>query len=195
MGTLEKEVLLLISRVRCITELQIYKYLGYKNISRRNIRKTLKKMCNDYTLKKYPINCLCYECKDNSYVYYLNGNKVYKGNDLIKAIIGTEINIRLSIAGYKINRFYRNIKLDQDTFDIYIEYLDYNLIPNQLVIDVDFNNFNTLKYYDLDEKIKKCSIPFFDVPKVLIVSDKKDYEDFYDINVIDFNITKLFRYI
>jgi hypothetical protein len=61
-------------------------------------------------------------------------------------------------------------------------------------------NFNVYKYENMEEKITKSTIPFFEVPKVLIItSDGKENvlskRLDLDISFVDYNLTKLFRYI
>ena len=54
---IEKDILILVSKIRCITETQVGKFFGTKKrYSRKPFKKTLRKMCNEYTLRKYPCN-------------------------------------------------------------------------------------------------------------------------------------------
>ena len=108
---LEKDILYLVSRVRCVTENQVGKvFNSKKRSSKKSLKRTLRKMCNDYTLRKFPCNINYTNFKDNSYVYYLNGSNITKGNSLPKMLLGSEIAIRLNSAGYETVRFYRNAK-------------------------------------------------------------------------------------
>ena len=54
----EKEILILVSKIRCITESQVGKFFGTrKRYTRKPLAKRhLRKMCNEYTLRKYPCN-------------------------------------------------------------------------------------------------------------------------------------------
>ena len=53
----EKEILMLVSKIRCFTETQVGKFFGIKKrYSKKPFKKTLRKMCNEYTLRKYPFN-------------------------------------------------------------------------------------------------------------------------------------------
>ena len=199
---IEKEILLLISRVRCMTETQVGKVFSpKKRYGRKPFKKTLRKMCNEYTLRKYPCNINYSGYRDNSYVYYLNGSKQYKGKDLVKIIIGSELAIRINMGGYEVKRFYRNAKVGKETFDIFIEYIDrYNEL-HQLLVDIDIDgNIERSKYVNLEYKINDSTIPFFELPKVLIVTSK-DTRDLGinnlndNVSYIDPTLNKLFRYI
>lgn len=199
---IEKEILLLISRVRCMTETQVGKVFSpKKRYGRKPFKRTLRKMCNEYTLRKYPCNINYSGYRDNSYVYYLNGSKQYKGKDLVKIIIGSELAIRINMGGYEVKRFYRNAKVGKETFDIFIEYIDrYNEL-HQLLVDIDIDgNIERSKYVNLEYKINDSTIPFFELPKVLIVTSK-DTRDLGinnlndNVSYIDPTLNKLFRYI
>ena len=199
---IEKEILLLISRVRCMTETQVGKVFSpKKRYGRKPFKKTLRKMCNEYTLRKYPCNINYSGYRDNSYVYYLNGSKQYKGKDLVKIIIGSELAIRINMGGYEVKRFYRNAKVGKETFDIFIEYIDrYNEL-HQLLVDIDIDgNIERSRYVNLEYKINDSTIPFFELPKVLIVTSK-DTRDLGinnlndNVSYIDPTLNKLFRYI
>ena len=168
----EKEILMLVSKIRCLTEIQVGKFFGTKKrYSRKPFKKTLRKMCNEYTLRKYPCNINYSGYKDNSYVYYLNGSKMYKGKELLKVVLGSELAIKLETGGYKLRRFYRNVKIDNSTYDLFIEYLDnYNEVK-QILVDINLEEeFNIFKYDKIEQKIEKSTIPFFEVPKILIIT-------------------------
>ena len=199
---IEKEILLLISRVRCMTETLVGKVFSpKKRYGRKPFKKTLRKMCNEYTLRKYPCNINYSGYRDNSYVYYLNGSKQYKGKDLVKIIIGSELAIRINMGGYEVKRFYRNAKVGKETFDIFIEYIDrYNEL-HQLLVDIDIDgNIERSRYVNLEYKINDSTIPFFELPKVLIITSK-DTRDLGinnlndNVSYIDPTLNKLFRYI
>ena len=199
---IEKEILLIISRVRCMTETQVGKVFSpKKRYGRKPFKKTLRKMCNEYTLRKYPCNINYSGYRDNSYVYYLNGSKQYKGKDLVKIIIGSELAIRINMGGYEVKRFYRNAKVGKETFDIFIEYIDrYNEL-HQLLVDIDIDgNIERSRYVNLEYKINDSTIPFFELPKVLIITSK-DTRDLGinnlndNVSYIDPTLNKLFRYI
>ena len=198
----EKEILILVSKIRCITESQVGKFFGTrKRYARKPFKKTLRKMCNEYTLRKYPCNLNYSGYRENTYIYYLNGSKMYKGKELLKVVLGSELAIKLETGGYKVRRFYRNVKVDNLTYDLFVEYVDnYNDIK-QILVDINLDeNFNIFKYDKIEEKIEKSTIPFFEVPKILVVtknnkdikvSDKLDL----DIDFVDINLSKLFKVI
>ena len=158
-------------------------------------------MCNEYTLRKYPCNINYSGYRDNSYIYYLNGSKMYKGKELVKVVIGSELAVKLESGGYKVRRFYRNVKVDNSTYDLYIEYVDnYNDIK-QILVDINLGeNFNIFKYANIEEKIEKSTIPFFEVPKILVIT--KNNKDIsisnkldIDIDFVDTSLSKLFKII
>ena len=198
----EKEILILVSKIRCITESQVGKFLKKKKrYTRKPFKKTLRKMCNEYTLRKYPCNLNYSGYRENTYIYYLNGSKMYKGKELLKVVLGSELAIKLETGGYKVRRFYRNVKVDNLTYDLFVEYVDnYNDIK-QILVDINLDeNFNIFKYDKIEEKIEKSTIPFFEVPKILVVTknnkdikvpDKLDL----DIDFVDINLSKLFKVI
>ena len=198
----EKEILILVSKIRCITESQVGKFFGTrKRYTRKPFKKTLRKMCNEYTLRKYPCNLNYSGYRENTYIYYLNGSKMYKGKELLKVVLGSELAIKLETGGYKVRRFYRNVKVDNLTYDLFVEYVDnYNDIK-QILVDINLDeNFNIFKYDKIEEKIEKSTIPFFEVPKILVVTknnkdikvpDKLDL----DIDFVDINLSKLFKAI
>lgn len=198
----EKEILILVSKIRCITESQVGKFFGTrKRYARKPFKKTLRKMCNEYTLRKYPCNLNYSGYRENTYIYYLNGSKMYKGKELLKVVLGSELAIKLETGGYKVRRFYRNVKVDNSTYDLFVEYVDnYNDIK-QILVDINLDeNFNIFKYDKIEEKIEKSTIPFFEVPKILVVTknnkdikvpDKLDL----DIDFVDINLSKLFKVI
>ncbi len=197
----EKEILILISKIRCITESQVGKFFGTRRYARKPFKKTLRKMCNEYTLRKYPCNLNYSGYRDNTYIYYLNGSKMYKGKELLKVVIGSELAIKLETGGYKLRRFYRNVKVDKLTYDLFIEYVDnYNDIK-QILVDINVDeNFNIFKYDKIEEKIEKSTIPFFEVPKILVIT--KNNKDIsipekldLDIDFVDMNLSKLFKVI
>ena len=196
----EKEILILVSKIRCITE--VGRFFGTrKRFTRKPFKKTLRKMCNEYTLRKYPCNINYSGYRDNSYIYYLNGSKMYKGKELVKVVIGSELAVKLESGGYKVRRFYRNVKVDNSTYDLYIEYVDnYNDIK-QILVDINLGeNFNIFKYANIEEKIEKSTIPFFEVPKILVIT--KNNKDIsisnkldIDIDFVDTSLSKLFKII
>ena len=198
----EKEILILVSKIRCITESQVGRFFGTrKRFTRKPFKKTLRKMCNEYTLRKYPCNINYSGYRDNSYIYYLNGSKMYKGKELVKVVIGSELAVKLESGGYKVRRFYRNVKVDNSTYDLYIEYVDnYNDIK-QILVDINLSeNFNIFKYANIEEKIEKSTIPFFEVPKILVIT--KNNKDIsisnkldIDIDFVDTSLSKLFKII
>ncbi|MCR8744647.1 hypothetical protein [Romboutsia lituseburensis] len=199
---IERDILILISRVRCMTETQVGKVFGSKKrYGRKPFKKTLRKMCNEYTLRKYPCNINYSGYKDNTYVYYLNGSKMYKGQELVKAVIGSEVAIKLSSGGYEIKRFYRNVSVADSKFDLFIEYIDKYNEQKQLLVDINLDgNFRSSKYEDMECKINKSTIPFYDIPKILVVTSEnidglQEIRGNYEVNFLDLNLSKLFRYI
>ena len=155
----EKEILILVSKIRCITESQVGKFFGTrKRYTRKPFKKTLRKMCNEYTLRKYPCNLNYSGYRENTYIYYLNGSKMYKGKELLKVVLGSELAIKLETGGYKVRRFYRNVKVDNLTYDLFVEYVDnYNDIK-QILVDINLDeNFNIFKYDKIEEKIEKST--------------------------------------
>ena len=199
---IERDILLLISRVRCMTETQVGKVFSpKKRYGRKPFKKTLRKMCNEYTLRKYPCNINYNGFKDNSYVYYLNGSKQYKGKDLVKIIIGSELAIKLNMGGYEINRFYRNAKVGNRTYDIFLEYTDKYNDLNQILVDIDLDGkIDKSKYVNLEYKINESTIPFFEIPKVLVITTKDTRYLQLDntstnISFIDLSLNKLFKCI
>ncbi len=199
---IEKDILILISRVRCMTETQVGKVYGTrKKYGKKSFKKTLRKMCNEYTLRKYPCNINYSGYKDNSYVYYLSGSKMYKGNELVKAVIGSEFAIKLNSGGYELKRFYRNISVGGLKYDLFIEYIDKYNDPKQILVDITLDEQLRLsKYEDMENKMKNSTIPFYEPPKVIVVTSK-DLENIQsnridaDIVFLDLNLNKLFRYI
>ncbi len=199
---IEREILLLISRVRCMTETQVGKVFSpKKRYGRKPFKKTLRKMCNEYTLRKYPCNINYNGFKDNSYVYYLNGSKQYKGKDLVKIIIGSELAIKLNMGGYEVKRFYRNAKVGNRTYDIFLEYTDKYNDLNQILVDIDLDGkIDKSKYVNLEYKINESTIPFFEIPKVLVITTKDTRYLQLDntstnISFIDLSLNKLFKCI
>ncbi|MEF9990642.1 MAG: hypothetical protein RRZ84_03615 [Romboutsia sp.] len=199
---IERDILLLISRVRCMTESQAGKVFGTrKKYGRKPFKKTLKKMCNEYTLRKYPCSINYHGYRDSSGVYYLNGSTMYKGKDLLKVLIGSELAIKISVGGYEVKRFYRNVKVGTNKYDIFVEYLDnYNELK-QILVDIDVGEeMDMIKYSNINIDIDKSTIPFYTVPKVLVITSSKP-NNFYlsslhcDINFVDPNLNKLFTYI
>lgn len=105
------------------------------------------------------------------------------------------------MGGYEVKRFYRNAKVGKETFDIFIEYIDrYNEL-HQLLVDIDIDgNIERSRYVNLEYKINDSTIPFFELPKVLIITSK-DTRDLGinnlndNVSYIDPTLNKLFRYI
>ena len=198
---LEKEILYLVSRVRYVTENQVGKvFNSKKKRGRKSLKKTLRKMCNDYTLRKFPCNINCTNFKDNTYVYYLNGSSVTKGNNLTKLLIGSEVAIRMNSTGYNIVRFYRNARVGDKTYDIFIEYINPNKERLQVLIDIELDNkIKYMKYDHLNYDIQNSTIPFFMVPRILVISPNEPKNIKYNcddnIFVLDTSLNKIFCYI
>lgn len=198
---LEKDILYLVSRVRCVTENQVGKVFNNKKRSnKKSLKRTLRKMCNDYTLRKFPCNINYTNFKDNSYVYYLNGSSITKGKNLSKMLLGSEIAIRLNGAGYEIVRFYRNAKVGNQTYDIFIEYINPNRERLQVLVDIEPDeNIQGSKYDNIVRDIDNSTIPFFMVPKIIVISSKEQRYNKYKINeyvyFLDTSLNKLFNYL
>ena len=202
MTGIEMDILILISRIRCMTETQFGKIFGTrKRYGRKVLKKTLRKMCNEYTLKKYPCDINYSGFRENSYVYYLNGSNKYQGEELAKAIIGSELAIKINLLGYKLKRFYRNIKIDDSKYDLFIEYVNYYGESNQMIVDISLdNNVDISKYENIKSKLKKSTIPFCTTPKILLVSSSNIeilFPKKLDVNIefIDLKLNNLFRYL
>ena len=203
MLNMEKEILVLMSQIRCATEQQFNKFFSKKRkIIRSPHKKTLRKMCRNFTLRKYPCNLTYGDYRDSSGVYYLNGGKTYKGKELLKVIIGSEIVLKMESSGYEIKRFYRDITIDKDKYDIYIEYIDKNNNLKQKLIDIKLNDgFRTSKYKNLPIKILNSTIPFYEIPEVFIISqysnlDSKRYIYIDDnVKIIDIKLENLIKYL
>ncbi|MEG0051156.1 MAG: hypothetical protein RR712_03175 [Terrisporobacter sp.] len=196
---LEKDILYLVSRVRYVTEIQVGKvFTSKKRYGKKSLKKTLRKMCNDYTLRKVPCNINHNNFKDNTCVYYLNGSTITKGKNLTKMLLGSEIAIRMNSSGYETVRFYRNVKVGDKVYDIFIEYITPNRIRLQALIDIELDNkINSMKYTDLKNDINNSTIPFFMIPKVIVVSSKelKSMKCSCDEQIfnIDSSLNKLFN--
>ena len=203
MLNMEKEILVLMSQIRCATEQQFNKFFSKKRkIIRSPHKKTLRKMCRNFTLRKYPCNLTYGDYRDSSGVYYLNGGKTYKGKELLKVIIGSEIVLKMESSGYEIKRFYRDITIDKDKYDIYIEYIDKNNNLKQKLIDIKLNDgFRRSKYKNLPIKILNSTIPFYEIPEVFIISqysnlDSKRYIYIDDnVKIIDIKLENLIKYL
>lgn len=198
---LEKDILYLVSRVRCVTENQVGKvFNNKKRNSKKSLKRTLRKMCSDYTLRKFPCNINYMNFKDNSYVYYLNGSNIAKDKNLTKMLLGSEVAIRLKGSGYEIVRFYRNAKVGNKTFDIFIEYINPNRERLQVLIDIELDeSFRCSKYNNIINDIDNSTIPFFMVPKVIVISSKEQKHSScnmnYNVYFLDTSLNKLFNYL
>ena len=202
MTEIERDILILISRIRCITETQFGKIFGTrKRYGRKLFKKTLRKMCNEYILKKYPCDINYSRFKENSYVYYLNGSQEYQDKELAKAIIESEIAIKIDLLGYKLNRFYRNIKIDNNKYDLFIEYTNQYDESIQMIVDIYLDDeIDISKYKDIKYKFEKSTIPFYKEPKILIVSlsnIEKLFTEEIDSNIkfTDLKLNNLFKYL
>ena len=198
---LEKDILYLVSRVRCVTENQVGKVFSNKKRSnKKSLKRTLRKRCNDYTLRKFPCNITYTNFRDNSYVYYLNGSNVVREENLTKMLLGSEIAIRLRNSGYEIVRFYRKAKVGNKNYDIFIEYINPNRIRKQVLIEIyDDEKIKLSKYNNIYEDIENSTIPFFMIPNIIIISSKEqkynksnEYENIY---FLDSSLNKLFNYL
>ena len=198
MMRLEKDILYLVSRVRCVTENQVGKvFSSKKRSSKKSLKRTLRKMCNDYTLRKFPCNISYTNFKDNSYVYYLNGSNITKESNLTKMLLGSEIAIRLKNAGFEIVRFYRNAKVGNQKYDIFIEYITPYGVRKQVLIEIDDEKNRFSKYDNIEEDIENSTIPFFMVPRIIYISSKEQRFNKYNDNVVflDPSLNKLFNYL
>ncbi len=198
---LERDILYLISRVRCVTENQVGKVFNNKKRSgKKSLKRTLRKMCNDYTLRKFPTSINYTNFKDTSGVYYLNGSSITRDNNLTKILLGSEIAIRLNTAGYEIIRFYRNVNVGNKTYDIFIEYINEEKQRTQVLIDIKLEGKTvTSKYDNIVYDIEKSTIPFFMVPKILVITSKEFNMNKIVLNenvyLIDMSLNKLFKYL
>ena len=62
-------------------------------------------------------------------------------------LLGSEIAIRLNSAGYETVRFYRNAKVGNQTYDIFIEYINPGRQRLQALIDIEVDeNIKCSKY-------------------------------------------------
>lgn len=199
---IEKDILLIISRVRCMTETQAGKMFNCrKKFGKKPVKKTLRKMCNEYTLRKYPCNINYGGYRDNSYVYYLNGSQMYKGKDLAKVLIGSELAIKIGGSGCEVKRFYRNVNIGKQKYDLFIEYYDnYNELK-QILVDINVNEkVDLLKYKNISTDIYKSTIPFYGVPKILIVTSDRSNEIplenlSFNLEFIDPSLSRLSQHI
>jgi hypothetical protein len=134
-------------------------------------------MVNDYILGKFKTSFDVSLFK-NEYVYYLNGSEILEGDELYKTLIGSEISIRLKIAGCSTKRYFRDVRLGDTTYDIYVLYTNLDGELTQILCDVaqideSVENIDFNKYKNLSTEIKKTTIPFFQIPKILLVSSNK----------------------
>lgn len=186
MTILERELLFIISRLRCLTENQVNRLYNRKKDSKKKVlKRTLRRMCNDYILVKFPCNINYRGYRDNSYVYYISGSEFYKGEELVKALIASDIVVKMKLYNFEIVRFYRNINIGDDKYYLYLEYI--NPVENkikQLLVDIELENkIDFLKYQNLEINIKKSTIPFFMKPNILIVANNiKGYNYLENIN-------------
>lgn len=207
MTILEKEILFLISRLRCLTETQVNKLYNYKRDSKRKtLKRALRRMCNDYILVKFPCNINYRGYRENSYLYYINGSsEFYEGEDLVKVLITSDIAVKLNLANFEIVRFYRNINIGDNNYCLYIEYIDNYLRRKQVLFDIrlDVQNKNQIdffKYETLDLDIKKTTIPFFMIPNVIIITNNLNENSFFDnkpknVFLVDMSLHSLFKYL
>ncbi|WP_373601459.1 hypothetical protein [Paraclostridium bifermentans] len=200
---MEKEILVLMSQVRCATEQQFNKFFSKKRkIVKSPYKKTLRRMCREFTLRKYPCNVTYGEYKDSSGIYYLNGGKTYKGKELLKVIIGSDIALKMEASGYEIRRFYRNVSIDKDKYDIYIEYLDKDKNLKQKLIDIRLSDiFKASKYKNLPYKIMNSTIPFFEIPEVIIITQEKSIDQHRlkcinsNVKIVNINLDNLTKHL
>jgi len=204
MTILEKEILFIISRLRCLTETQFNKLFNYKRDSKKKtLKRTLRRMCNDYILVKFPCNINYRGYKENSYLYYINGSsEFYKGEDLIKVLICSDIAVKLNLANFDIVRFYRNINIGDNNYSLYIEYIDSNCERKQVLFDIQLENEVDLSRYDnLQSDMKNATIPFFMVPNIIVVTNSLNQDDFFytqnskNVFVVDISLHSMFRYL
>lgn len=202
MTALEKEILFIISRFRCLTENQLNKLFNFKRESKKKtLKRTLRRMCNDYILIKFPININYRGFKDYSYIYYINGSEFYKDDELIKALISSEIAIKLKIAKFDVIRFYKNISIG-DTKYVYIEYINpYSNQRKQVLFDIVLKNkIDFSKYKSLNLDIKNSTIPFFMRPNLIVITKLSDnliqnILSESNIYLVDISLNSIFRYL
>ena len=203
MNVLEKEILFIISRLRCLTENQFNKLYNYKRDSKKKtLRKTLRRMCNDYILVKFPCNINYRGYRENSYLYYINGScEYYEGEDLVKTLIGSDIAVKLKLAKFEIVRFYRNINIGEHNYHLYIEYIDTFYRRKQVLFDIPLNDkIDFSKYSSLKFDLSKTTIPFFMVPNIIVVTNNADEYNFLEdkpknVFFIDIALHSLFKYL
>ena len=204
MNVLERELLFIISRLRCLTENQVNRLYNRKKDSKKKVlKRTLRRMCNDYILVKFPCNINYRGYKDNSYVYYISGSQLYKGEELVKALIVSDIVVKMKRSNFEIARFYRNINIGYDKYYLFLEYI--NPIENkrkQLLIDIQLEDkIDFLKYQNLEVDMRKSTIPFFMKPNILVITNNtNDYSYLENINennifVVDTSLNSLLKYL
>ncbi|MGM9533662.1 MAG: hypothetical protein ACI3VR_00340 [Intestinibacter sp.] len=160
-------------------------------------------MCNDYILVKFPCNINYRGYKENSYLYYINGaSEFYKGEDLVKALISSDIAVKLNLANFDVVRFYRNINIGDNNYSLYIEYIDSNCERKQVLFDIQLENEVDLSRYDnLQSDMKNATIPFFMVPNIIVVTNSLNQDDFFytqnskNVFVVDISLHSMFRYL
>lgn len=204
MTILEKEILFIISRLRCLTENQFNKLFNYKRDSKKKtLRRTLRRMCNDYILVKFPCNINYRGYKENSYLYYINGSsEFYEGEDLVKALISSEIAVKLKLANFEVVRFYRNINIGENNYSLYMEYIDSNYQRKQVLFDIQLKNqIDFSKYEKLQFDMKNTTIPFFMVPNIIVVKNNLNEFDYLNVQsmrnvfLIDTSLHSMFKYL
>lgn len=115
-------------------------------------------------------------------------------------LLGSEIAIRLNSEGYEIVRFYRNAKIGNKIYDIFIEYINPSRQRLQVLIDIEIDEYiEYSKYSNIIDDIDNSTIPFFMVPKVIVISSKeqKHNKNNLDENIyfLDTSLNKLFNYL
>lgn len=202
MTALEKEILFIISRLRCLTEVQLNKLFNFKReTKKKTLKRTLRRMCSDCILVKFPVNINYKGFRDNSYVYYINGSEFYRGEELVRALISSEVAVKLKMARFEIVRFYKNINIGNKRYT-YIEYINpYSNKRAQTLFDVQLKEApNLLDYEDIKKDIKNSSIPFFMIPNVIVITklNENPLQNILsekNISIVDISLASIFRYL
>ena len=61
--------------------------------------------------------------------------------------------------------------MDDSKYDLFIEYVNHYGESNQMIVDICLDNdVDVSKYENIKSKLDKSTIPFYSVPKILLVS-------------------------
>ena len=120
---------------------------------------------------------------------------------MVKALIGSDIAVKLKLAKFEIVRFYRNIKIGDNNYHLYIEYIDNFYRRKHVLFDIllndeiDLSKYNTLKF-----DLSKTTIPFFMVPNIIVVTSSSNEYNFSEdkpknVFFVDTSLHSLFKYL